>query len=77
MWGRHQNFEDPSTGARDIRKTKSDLLGFFGPPLLVLGALTFYISYLFLISNKNIKYNTLGITIKHATYLKARRKPVL
>ena len=29
MWGRHQNFEDQSTGAQDIRKTKSDLLGFF------------------------------------------------
>jgi hypothetical protein len=26
---RQQNFEDPSTGAQDIRKTKFDLLGFF------------------------------------------------
>ena len=29
MGDRHQNFEDPSTGAQDIRKTKFDLLGFF------------------------------------------------
>jgi hypothetical protein len=25
----HQHFEDPSTGAQDIGKTKCDLLGFF------------------------------------------------
>jgi hypothetical protein len=31
MGGRHQNFEDPITWARDIRKTKFDLSGFFGP----------------------------------------------
>jgi hypothetical protein len=29
MGGRHQKFEDPSTGAQDIRKTKFDQLGFF------------------------------------------------
>jgi hypothetical protein len=29
MGDRHQNFEDPSTGAQDIRKTKFDLLGLF------------------------------------------------
>ena len=35
MGGRHQNFEDPSTLGRDIRKTKFDLLGFFGATLYV------------------------------------------
>ena len=33
MGDRHQNFEDPSTGAQDISKTKFDLLGFFGNTL--------------------------------------------
>ena len=29
MGDRHQNFEDSSTGAQDIKKTKFELLGFF------------------------------------------------
>ena len=35
MGGRHQNYEDPITWARDIRKTKFDLLGFFWATLYI------------------------------------------
>jgi hypothetical protein len=46
MGDRHKNFEDPGTWARDIRKTKFDLLGFFGPPFIYPSQNNFTLSFM-------------------------------